>query len=127
MNYQQTANEFANKYGIEFSSEYIKFARYFHEDKEPRAIFQCILKRNNEEYKFKFGQSIFNGMEDPELYDILACLTKYDPIDLDNFCDEYGFNKNDTLIEARYKRVQDEYDNVNRLFGDIMDELREIY
>lgn len=126
MNYQETAENFAKKHGIEFTSEYTKFARYWASDKEARAIFTCTLKRNDQAYAFKFGQSIINGTKDPELYDILACLTKYDPIDIDNFMNEYGF-ENKILAESRFKRVQDEYNNVNRLFGDIMDELQEIY
>ena len=132
MNYQETAENFIKNNGIQFTCEYLKFARYWAEDKEARAIFECTLKRNDQKYTFKFGQSIFNGMKDPELYDVFACLTKYDPIDIENFCADYGYkygtnhHEND-LAESRFKRVQDEYNNVNRLFSDIMDELREIY
>lgn len=132
MNYQETAENFAEKHGIEFTSEYTKFARYWAEDKEARAIFSCTLKRNGQEYNFTFGQSIFNGTKDPDLYDILACLTKYDPIDIENFCADYGYTygtnaHENSLAEKRFKKVQDEYNNVKRLFGDIMDELQEIY
>lgn len=125
MNYQQTTENFAKKHGIKFTSEYTKFARYWASDKEARAIFKCTLERNGQKYTFKFGQSIVNGTKDPELYDILACLTKYDPIDIDNFRAEYGY-KDKALAESRFTKVQDEYNNVNRLFWDIMDELQEI-
>ncbi len=131
MNYQETAQKFAEKHGIEFTTEYTKFARYWAEDKEARAIFTCTLKRKDQQYTFKFGQSIFNGTKEPELYDILACLTKYDPIDIENFCADYGYqygtnHHENHLADSRFKKVQDEYNNVNRLFFDIMDELRQI-
>ena len=132
MNYQQTTENFAKKHGIKFTSEYTNFAKYWASDKEARAIFTCTLERNGQKYTFKFGQSIINGTKDPELYDILACLTKYDPIDIENFCADYGYEygtnaHENSLANSRFKKVQDEYNNVNRLFGDIMDELQEIY
>lgn len=62
----------------------------------------------------------------PTVYDILACLTKYDPGTFKDFCADYGYS--DDSIKARdiYFAVQDEYSNVVRLFGDVMDELQEI-
>jgi len=121
MNYQQTAENFAEKYGIELNILSVKYGKHFPNDKSERYIFKCQLKRNGKSYTFNFGQSIFNGGAEPELYDILASLTKYDPIDYKNFMQEFG-----ACSIKVYHAVQDEYNNVNRLFSDIMDELREI-
>ena len=62
------------------------------------------------------------------MYDILATLTKYDPIDFNNFCLDFGYNTDSIKALKTYKAVVKEYKAVVRLFGDgdILDELREI-
>jgi hypothetical protein len=129
MNYQQTAENFAKEYGIELNILSVKYGKHFRNDKQQRYIFKVQLKRNGKQYTFKYGQSIFCGSNEPIMYDILTCLTKYDPIDITNFCAEYGYKSLDTIeineIKIMFSRVQNEYENVNRLFSDIINELRE--
>ena len=38
----------------------------------------------------RFGQSIANAGQTPRAYDILTCLTKYDPGTFENFCSDFG-------------------------------------
>lgn len=130
MNYQQTAENFAKEYGIELNILSVKHGKHFRNDKQQRYIFKVQLKRNGKQYTFKYGQSIFCGSNEPIMYDILTCLTKYDPIDIENFCADYGYqygtnHHENNLADSRFKKVQDEYNNVNRLFSDIINELRE--
>lgn len=87
-----------------------------------------------------FWDSIYNREHHlmPTEYDVLACLTKYDPGDYEDFCSEFGYeptaedefgyivrNKNAFRIWEACCR---EYDKVKRAFGDgeVLEELREI-
>jgi len=54
----------------------------------------------------------------PTMYDILTCLTKYDPDSFKNFCSEYGYDKMSDKAEKTYNAVYDDWLNVSRLFND---------
>lgn len=132
-NYEQQAIEFANKYGVVLQIGTPTYGRHFEDDTQSRYIFPCKLKRDGKSYSFKFGQSIADGSNEPTMYDILACLTKNDPEDYDFFCDNYGYAKYDEETGRRnkssykiYLSVVKEWEGVQRLFGDILDELQEI-
>ena len=64
--------------------------------------------------------------EAPDMYSVLASLTKYDPVDFDNFCGDYGYDNDSRKAEKMYHAVVEEWKNVERLFGDVLDELQEI-
>lgn len=125
--YVKQANDFAAKFGVKLSvigePEYRK---YFADDKENRFVFKLRLKRNKKQYTFTFGQSIAQGSNEPQMYDVLTCLTKYDPGTFKNFCDEFGYDVDSRKAEKIYKNVCKEWQAVERLFGDCLDELSEI-
>jgi len=56
--------------------------------------------------------------EAPTPYDILACLTKYDPGTFENFCSEFGYDTDSKKAEKTYLAVRDEWQNVCALFTD---------
>ena len=60
----------------------------------------------------------------PTAYDVLACLTKYDPGTLEDFCDEFGYDLDSKKAERVYNAVKDEYNNLCMLFSD--EELAEL-
>lgn len=63
----------------------------------------------------------------PTAYDVLACITKYDPGTLENFCAEFGYDVDSKKAEKTYIAVKDEWMNITRLFSESeMDILREI-
>lgn len=63
----------------------------------------------------------------PNEYDILTCLTKYDPETFENFCSEYGYDYDSRSAEKTYKAVVEEYKNVTMLWNDDeIDQLSEI-
>ena len=63
----------------------------------------------------------------PSAYDVLACITKYDPGTFENFCSEYGYNEDSRSAEKIYFAVQKEYTQLARLFtAEQMKELQEI-
>lgn len=125
--YTKQANDFANKFGVKLSvigePEYRK---YFANDKKQRFVFKLRLKRNKKQYTFTFGQSISEDSNEPDLYSVLSCLTKYDPYSFEDFCSEYGYDNDSRSAEKVYNAVCKEYAAVERLFGDCLDELREI-
>ena len=56
--------------------------------------------------------------EIPTAYDVLACLTKYDPGTFEDFCDEFGYDTDSRKAEKTYNAVREEWLNVTRLFTD---------
>lgn len=123
--YVEMANNFVEKHGVTLDvlgSEY----RPFWDEKQPRWVFKLRLRRNGKSHTFEFGQSIADGSAEPEMYDVLACLTKYDPDDFEWFCSNYGYDTDSRRAERTYKAVCREWAAVERLFGDVLDELREI-
>lgn len=126
MDYQQQANDFATKHNVKLKINRTTYGKHFSEDKESRYIFNCTLTRNGKRYTFNFGQSIAAGNTKPTMYDILTCLTKYNPETFENFCSEYGYNTDSINAQKTYKAVKREFNGVNRLFNDILEQLQEI-
>lgn len=54
----------------------------------------------------------------PTTYDVLACLTKYDPGTFENFCGEYGYDTDSRSAEKTYNAVVNEWQNIAMLFND---------
>lgn len=127
MDYQQQALDFAKSHGIKLSIMDAWFGTMsYWNDKQERHIFKMRLTRGRKQYTIVFGQSIAAGAKEPTMYDVLACLTKYDPGTFENFCSDFGYNTDSRSAERTYKAVCKEWQAVERLFGDILDELQEI-
>lgn len=62
----------------------------------------------------------------PTPYDVLACLTKSDPGTFKDFCADFGYNDDSIKALETYRAVQAEWQEVERLFGDCLEELEEI-
>ena len=63
----------------------------------------------------------------PTCYDVLACLTKYDPGTFEEFCSEYGYDEDSRTAERIYIAVQSEYANLKRIFDpEQMEAMQEI-
>lgn len=67
-----------------------------------------------------------DGEYTPNEYDILACLTKYNPNSLEDFCSEFGYDLDSRKGLDTYLAVQKEWNKVEELFGDVLETLREI-
>lgn len=96
--------------------------RYYHNQ------YKVIITRNGKRMTITFTDSIYNTQngEEPTEYDILACLQKYDVGSFEDFCYEFGYDIDSRKAEKTYKAVVKEYNNVERVFGDIIEELQEI-
>lgn len=56
--------------------------------------------------------------KEPELYDILTCLTKYEVGTFEDFCSEFGYDEDSRSAEKTYNAVVKEYESMCRLFSD---------
>lgn len=79
INYQQQALDFLNATGTKMTFKFKTFGKHFIDDTSNRAIWRVRLSNSNGSYSFDFGNSIDAGMQEPTEYDILACVTKYEP------------------------------------------------
>ena len=60
------------------------------------------------------------------IYNVLACLTKYDAGSFEDFCWSFGYDEDSRKAYKTYQAVVKEYQDVERVFGDIIEELQEI-
>jgi len=74
----------------------------------------------------KIARDLKKGLYTPTSYDILACLTKYDPETFEDFCSEYGYSEDSRTAEKTFLAVNKEYHEVKRMFVDLMEDLQEI-
>jgi|APSaa5957512622_1039677.scaffolds.fasta_scaffold35730_2 hypothetical protein len=79
-----------------------------------RRNFSCSIKDLNK-----------GKRQNPSAYSILSCLTKYDPYSYEDFCSDYGYNGSEESLTI-YHAVQKEFQNVEKMFSDCMEELYEI-
>ena len=64
---------------------------------------------------------------EPRAYDVLTCLTKYDPGSFADFCSEFGYDEDSRTADRTYQAVCEEWKNVQTIWtDDEITELREI-
>lgn len=125
--YQKQAIDFLTATNTKFIAKFKKHAIYFNDDKQPRDIYRITLKNDRHKFSFDFGQSINNTGKAPTEYDVLACITKYDPYSFEDFCGEFGYNSDSRKTYKIYEAVENEWANVNKLFtSEEIEHLQEI-
>ena len=63
----------------------------------------------------------------PSEYDVLACMTHYDPGTFANFCADFGYDEDSIRATKVYFAVQEEWNNLCRIFtSEQLEELAEI-
>jgi hypothetical protein len=132
--FTELAQEFANQIGLTVHVEYNGHRLHFDGDTRLRSTWIVTLKRNGASFTFDFGQSIDRSYDKngqairvkPDLYDVLACLTKYDPGTFEMFCSNFGYDTDSRKAEKVYHDVCKEWRGVERLFGNTLDQLRGI-
>jgi hypothetical protein len=127
VSYQQQGIEFLRSTGTTFTASYKDHAPYFIGEKESRDIYYITLKNSRHRYRFTFGQSIANSGMAPSAYGVLAGITKSDPGTFEDFCGEFGYDRDSRNAEKIYNAVVKEWENVQKLFPEIeLEQLREI-
>jgi len=144
--YEKQGRDFLEETGTEFLAEYVRYGPHFNDEIVSRDIWRINLSRGSRSYTFLFGQSTDkSGVwvqplttnqkvripgkpgKRPTPYDVLACLSKYEPGTFKEFCGEMGYDTDSIKARELYILVMDEWINVQRLWGDEhMKLLREI-
>jgi hypothetical protein len=125
--YDLQAEKFLDDTGTILTSYYTGTRPYFDGDKEPRDVYSVTLTRGKKSYTFSFGDSIANSKKirygeayrtKLKAYDVLTCLTKYEPADnIDDFMADYGYEKASVAIKV-YNAVKAEYKGLTELYND---------
>jgi len=118
--YEKQANDFLAKTKSTLSVKFLKHDKHFDGDKDTRDIYSCVLKRGKLSHKIKFGQSIANSEKgiEPTAYDILCCLQKYDTGDFQNFCGDFGYDRDSRRAEKTYNAVRKEYEALAKMYSE---------
>lgn len=88
--------------------------------------FSRVVNGKRRQFTETFGQSIAAGSKKPTAYDLLACLQKSDPGSFENFCGDFGYDTDSRKAERTYNAVCKEWENVDKLWHDVLDKLQEI-
>lgn len=64
------------------------------------------------------NSDIIHYPKEPTAYDIIACLTKYDPGTFENFCSEYGYDEDSRTAYKTYQAVCKEWADVCKIWSD---------
>lgn len=124
--YTAKAEQFAAKYGVKLAVlEQDWRVNEAWGDKYPCYYNKCRLSRGRKSYTFDFWMGSATSGH-PTMYDVLSCLQRYDVGSFEDFCWEFGYDTDSRAAERIYKAVCKEYAAVERLFGDVMDELKKI-
>ena len=128
-NYREETKKFFKRIHCNIDIIFIgkQMPKYWNTNNEYHNTYKVILKRNGKQFTYYFYDSIHNTRNNicPDEYDVTACLEKYD-LDFDYFCSLCNYNENDKKAEKHYNAVLREIEGVKRIFGDVMEELREI-
>lgn len=122
--YQTQANEFCKNTNTKITFGEPTYKDHF-DDGQLRWVFPVTISRNGQRMRVQFGQSIANGSQQPTAYDVLSCLQKYEVGTFEQFASAYGFDLSRKSRKV-YNACSKEYDGVDRLFSDVIEELREI-
>lgn len=102
------------------------YKRHFSGDTQCRYVFPVKFTRRGKTMSLRFGQSLAAGCTEPTAYDVLSCLTKYEPGEYADFCSEFGYNPEHRESGVVYRAVCREWAGVERLWDDVLEQLREI-
>lgn len=115
--YTEGAEAIMEHHGLSLTISFLKTDYYFDDDKEPRNMFRWTLSNGNKRIWGNFGDSIADteNNERPTAYDILSCITKYDPGNFENFCSEFGYDSDSIRANKTYKAVKAEWEKISRI------------
>jgi hypothetical protein len=126
--YQIDAEKFLTDTNTKLEVYFTGTRPHFTDEKVERDVYSVTLTRGNKSYTFDFGDTIANTEKHrigqigtwskPNAYDILACLTTYEPEDnIDDFMAMYGYEKASVALKV-YEAVKAEYKGLTSLYND---------
>ncbi len=122
--YQKKAEDFLTEADTNFKVEFLRHAVHFEGETTKRDIYLAVFKRKGRSMTVEFGQSLNlsnasgHKRTSPTAYDVLACLTKYDPSTFEDFCSEFGYDVDSRKAEKVYDAVCKEWANVQKIWSD---------
>ena len=131
--YTKQAQKFLKDNETRLNINFIKTGKHFKDDEEERDLYHFVLSNSNGIYAAQFGDSIQNtryrasgktiannklAWKKPGVYDILSCLTGYNPENFEYFCASYGYDNDSISALETYKEAQAEYDGLKAMFTD---------
>lgn len=75
-----------------------------------RKLIDAETLQNNKDYRPIKGTA-------PTAYDVLACITKYNPGEFEDFCADYGYDTDSRKAKKVYKAVVKEWLKVSAMFN----------
>lgn len=125
---QKEATDIYNNFVKSNTSKYVKTINIIPLYEWLDKLEGAIIRKCSELKNKNFGEGIEAGkVVEPTMYDILTCLTKYDPGSFEKFCDDFGYNNDSRKAEKTYKEVVKEWEAMQRLFTpDILEAMQEI-
>lgn len=141
--YQITLKRGSRSYSFEFGQS-IANSGFYYQYKSNKRQFPLDRKYLDKDYfkgkslgligTIKMKDGVFTPSLDtihypiaPTAYDVLACLTKYDPNTFEDFCSEFGYDTDSKKAEKTYNAVVKEWQMVCALFTDAeIEQLQEI-
>ena len=120
IDYNKQANDFLSKTGATIKINFSHNGKHFADDKQNRDIYKITISKGKRSFTFNFGQSIVkSGLKlQPNNYDILSCLQKYDVGSFEDFCGEFGYDIDSSQAGKTYKAVCKEYEKLCTIFSD---------
>jgi hypothetical protein len=127
--YYEQAKNFLASNGIIFSAYYNgTHCPPWENATGPDSFRPCWLARfirDGKSFGVTFYGSIMdkrNGVRELHSYDVLACLTKYDPGTLEDFCNEYGYSVDGGSVVSAQMQI----DSIKQVYGGVCKEWREV-
>lgn len=114
---------------VEISLRDCKPVRRWH-DTEPRNNYNVrVIRKGVGMWNYTFHDSIYHTQHNirPTAYDVLSCVQTYDVGSLSDFISEFGYDPEFDNVEQTYKAVCKEYQNWERMFGDLAEEFNEVF
>lgn len=103
------------------------YARDFVIHKVPQLYKEAFEKTVEKASQDRFLSGQKEPIVHPTAYDVLACITKYDPGTFENFCDDFGYDTDSRSAERTYNAVVQEWLQISALFSEQeLEELRDI-
>jgi hypothetical protein len=111
-------NDFLMSKGVKAKVTFIKKGFHFNDDTIERNIYRLTLIKGKKKVSFRFGDSIHNTEHDlePNVYNIMSCLTYYEPGTFRDFCGDYGYNEDSIKALSTYKEVVKQYNKLLSMF-----------
>lgn len=128
--YQVTIKRGARKISFRFGQSLAKSGFYYTMGKQKRPIGKdkleweasrllTFIRMDSGGALLNNGKSdIIHRPEPPTAYDVLACLTKYDPGTFEDFCSDFGYDADSRTAKKTYKAVKKEWANVQTIWDD---------